>query len=111
MRKLNLLIAAGLVASASVQAQTIVAELGFEQGDATGKSSKYSLSPGLSLFGDWVNVKDGDVWAENFADDKVSGEYAFKAVNAEPAANSWDRGFKIAGQHPLSCQLLGEGSF
>lgn len=96
MRKLNLLIAAGLVASASVQAQTIVAELGFEQGDATGKSSKYSLSPGLSLFGDWVNVKDGDVWAENFADDKVSGEYAFKAVNAEPAANSWDRGFKIA---------------
>ncbi len=98
MKKLNLLMGLGLFAATmSAQAQTTIVSLGFEQGDATGKSSAYSLTPGLSTYGDWVNVKDGDVWNEQFADDVKSGEYAFQAVNGSTTGQTWDRGFKIAG--------------
>jgi len=97
MKNLNLLMGLGFAAlSMSAQAQTIVS-LGFEEGDATGKSSQYSLTPGLSKYGDWVNVKDVDQWNEAYAEDARSGEYAFQAVNGETAGQSWDRGFKIAG--------------
>lgn len=99
MKKINLLIAAGLMASASLQAQTVIASLGFEDGDQTGRTSQYALTPGLSIFGDFVNVKNQafmdnpdnkvvshegvDEWNEKYADEKHSGSYAFQAVNCE----------------------------
>ena len=98
MKNLNFLMSLGFAAIAvSVEAQTTVAELGFEPGDQTGRSSKYALTPGLSTYGDWVNVKDGDAWNEQFAGDVKSGEYAFQAANGSVSGQTWDRGFKIAG--------------
>lgn len=97
MKRFYMTIAAGLLALSQVSAQTTIATLGFESGDEKGKASQYSLTPGLSAFGDWVNKKDVDQWSETFADDVHSGEYAFQAVNGEvEAPQSWDRGFKIA---------------
>ena len=98
MKKINFLLMLGLMSAASMQAQTTIVSLGFEPGDVKGQSSAYSLTPGLSEFGDWVNVKDVDLWDEKSQDEVHSGEYALYADNYEcdPAAQSWDRGFKIA---------------
>ena len=93
MRKINFLIAVGLMGAASVaQAQT-VASLGFEAGD-----QKYATDGALSkggVFGDWVNPKDGDDWNEQSTADKKSGEYAFQITTSDEAGNTWDRGFKM----------------
>lgn len=96
MKKFYFFVVAALMGVSSMQAQTTIATLGFEDGDATGKSSQYALTPGLSTFGDWVNVKDVDLWNEKFADEALSGSYCFQGVNGSIAGNTWDRGFKIA---------------
>ena len=96
MKKINLLIAAGLLASASMQAQ-VVSSLGFENSDPKERTSQWALNHQAGSFGDWVNKKDDDVWVENNEADVHGGEYAFMAVNAgEPGVhlNTWDRGFK-----------------
>ena len=59
MKKFNLLMAAGLMSFASMQAQTTIASLGFEPSD-TKYTTAGALTPG-GTFGDWVNVKEGDV--------------------------------------------------
>lgn len=103
MKKFNLLIAAGLFASVSMQAQTVIASLGFEENDTKGRSSDWAITPGKSIFGDWVNVKDQefmdneannvnsydavDAWNEKYSSETHSGSYAFQAVNTE--------GFKV----------------
>ena len=99
MKKINLMIAAGLLASASMQAQTTIASVGFESGDQK-YTTELALTPGLGTLGDWVNVKDGDQWTEQYTSDKVSGEYAFHAENSSESGYSWDRGFKI-GNLPI----------
>ena len=96
MKRIYLLLVSALMGASSLQAQTTIAQLGFESGDATGKSSSYALTPGLSTFGDFVNVKAADEWTEQSSEDKVSGEFALLAKNSSEAGNSWDRGFKIA---------------
>ncbi len=97
MKKINLLIAAGLMASASMQAQTVVTSLGFEANDPKGQSTEWALTPGLSIFGDWVNVQDVDSWDEQSQEDVHSGSYALKAVNGDGGSEqSYFRGFKIA---------------
>ena len=96
MKKMYLFVVAALMGASSVQAQTTIASLGFEAGDAKAKSSQYALTPGKSIFGDWVNVKDEDAWDEQYTGEVKSGEFALHAENADPDGNSWDRGFKIA---------------
>ena len=94
MKKINFLMAIGLMASATaVQAQTKVAQLGFEAGD-----QKYATDGALSkggVYGDWVNPKDGDDWNEQSTDDVKSGEYAFQIKTSDVAGETWDRGFKV----------------
>lgn len=60
MKKFNLLMAAGLMSFATVQAQTTIASVGFEPGDSK-YTTEDALTPG-GMYGDWVNVKDGDYW-------------------------------------------------
>ena len=96
MKKIYLTMVAALLGASSLWAQTTIATLGFESGDEKGKSSAYALTPGLSAFGDWVNVKEDDVWNEQYTEDKKSGEFSLFAQNDFEAGNSWDRGFKIA---------------
>ena len=93
-----MLMAAGLMSLASANAQTVIYQQDFEQRpDENMYTSRYSLSPGASVYGDWVNVKDGDVWNEAYMDDFHSGEFCLQANNAEVETSySWDRGFKIA---------------
>ena len=93
MKKINFLMAVGLMSAASVaQAQT-VAQLGFEAGD-----QKFATDGALSkggVYGDWVNPKDGDDWNEQSTADPKSGEYAFQIKTSDVAGNTWDRGFKM----------------
>lgn len=97
MRRIYLLIAAGLMCTASMQAQTVVAQLGFEDGEEVGKfKTEYSLSPELGTYGDWVNYKETDEWSEKCSEDAHSGEYCFMAVNTGAMGWSWDRGFKMS---------------
>lgn len=96
MKKIYLTMVAALLSAGSLRAQTTIATLGFESGDEKGKSSAYALTPGLSMYGDWVNVKEEDQWNEQFSIDKKSGEFSLFAANGMEAGNSWDRGFKIA---------------
>ena len=93
MKKFNFLIALGLMATASMQAQTTVARLGFEVGDEK-YTTEGALTPG-GTFGDWVNVKAEDYWEEPSTDDPKSGEYCLVAKNGSTAGQTWDRGFKI----------------
>ena len=81
MKKFYFFVVAALMGVSSMQAQTTIATLGFEDGDATGKSSQYALTPGLSAFGDWVNVKDVDA-RENAGDFRLHG-----IVNRRTACN------------------------
>ncbi|MBO7569016.1 MAG: hypothetical protein J6T11_01505 [Bacteroidaceae bacterium] len=99
MKKFNLLIAAGLFASVSMQAQTVIASLGFEENDPKGKSTNWAITPDKSIFGDWVNVKDQefmdneankvdsydavDVWNEQYSEEVHSGSFALQAVNTD----------------------------
>lgn len=95
MKKINLLIAAGLMASASMQAQ-VVASLGFEDSDPKERTSKWALNHQAGSFGDWVNKTDNDVWTEQVAGDVKEGEYAFQAVNdGTSTLESWMRAFKF----------------
>lgn len=97
MKRIYLLIATGLFCTASMQAQTVVAELGFE--DDTQKEAfktEYALTPELGTYGDWVNYKDTDEWTEKSTDDPHSGEYCFMAANTGAVGMSWDRGFKMS---------------
>lgn len=97
MKRIYLLIATGLFCTASMQAQTVVAELGFE--DDTQKEAfktEYALTPELGTYGDWVNYKDTDEWTEKSTDDPHSGEYCFMAANTGAVGQSWDRGFKMS---------------
>ena len=97
MKKINLLIALGLMASASMQAQTVITSLGFEANDTKGQSTEWALTPGKSIFGDWVNVQDVDDWNEQSQDEVHSGSYALQAVNGDGGTEqSYFRGFKIA---------------
>ncbi|MBR2630711.1 MAG: hypothetical protein IKD25_04195 [Bacteroidaceae bacterium] len=99
MKKINLLMAAGLMSFATVQAQTTIASVGFEPGDSK-YTTEDALTPG-GTYGDWVNVKDGDYWDEQCNGDQVTGEYSLRAEN-DPTVEgySWDRGFKI-GNLPI----------
>ena len=83
--------------TASMQAQTVVAQLGFEDGEEVGKfKTEYSLSPELGTYGDWVNYKETDEWSEKCKDDPHSGEYCFMAANTGEVGQTWDRGFKLS---------------
>ena len=97
MKKNYLLIAAGLLGAASLQAQTVVASLDFEDESQKGKfATEYAATPGLSFFGDYVNFKDTDEWDERSQDDPHSGEYCFMAANTGAIGQTWDRGFKLS---------------
>ena len=96
MKKFYLAMAAAWLGASSLQAQTTIATLGFENGDVEGRSSAYALTPQLSKFGDFVNVKEDDQWVEQSSDDSKSGEFSLLADNCSEAGNTWDRGFKIA---------------
>lgn len=99
MKKFNLLMAAGLMSFATVQAQTTIASVGFEPGDSK-YTTEDALTPG-GTYGDWVNVKDGDYWDEQCNGDQVTGEYSLRAENDPNVEGySWDRGFKI-GNLPI----------
>jgi len=95
MKKLNFLMSLGLfAASLAAQAQTTVAGLGFEQGDAK-YTTAGAYTPG-GTFGDWINRAEGDVWNEQYAEDVHSGEYAMQMQNSTGLnGNTWDRGFKV----------------
>ena len=94
MKKFNLLMAAGLMSFATVQAQTTIASVGFEPGD-TKYTTEDALTPG-GTYGDWVNVKETDYWDEQCNGDQVSGEYSLRAENDQSVEGyTWDRGFKI----------------
>lgn len=99
MKKINLLIAAGLLASASMQAQvTTIASVGFESGDQK-YTTEYAYTPG-GTYGNWVNRQENDVWDEQSQDDVNSGEYAFSMQNdaeVAGAGQTWLRGFTIGG--------------
>ena len=83
--------------TASMQAQTVVAQLGFEDGEKEGAfKTEYSLSPELGTYGDWVNYKESDEWSEKCNTDAHSGEYCFMAANTGAMGWSWDRGFKMS---------------
>ena len=97
MKKNYLLIAAGLLGAASLQAQTVVAELGFEDSTPLDAfKTEYALTPELGTYGDWVNYKDTDEWTEKSTEDPHSGEYCFMAANTGAVGQSWDRGFKMS---------------
>lgn len=99
MKKINLLMAAGLMSFATVQAQTTIASVSFEPGDSK-YTTEDALTPG-GTYGDWVNVKDGDYWDEQCNGDQVTGEYSLRAENDPNVEGySWDRGFKI-GNLPI----------
>ncbi len=94
MKKINFLIALGLISAASMQAQTTVVSLGFESGDQKYTTSD-AYTPG-GTYGDWINKQEADEWFEPWSDDKHSGEYSFRMVNTDGfEGNTWDRGFKI----------------
>ena len=94
MKKINYLIALGLISAASMQAQSPVVSLGFESGDQK-YTTEDAYTPG-GTYGDWINQAEGDVWTEPYADDKHSGEFSFRMQNAEDfEGNTWDRGFKV----------------
>lgn len=97
MKKNYLLIAAGLLGAASLQAQTVVAELGFEDSTPLDAfKTEYALTPELGTYGDWVNYKDTDEWTEKSTEDPHSGEYCFMAANTGAVGQSWERGFKMS---------------
>lgn len=113
MKRIYLLIAAGLFCALAMQAQRrVVAKLGFEDGDDV-YTTPYSLTalvdrpswwadntnvngPDVGFYyGDWVNYKEGDEWNEKCDYFPHSGEYCFVADNNGSKQNPWDRGFKI----------------
>ncbi len=94
MKKINLMIAAGLMCAASVSAQTTIASVGFEPGDQK-YTTAHAYTPG-GTWGDWVNKQAADIWTEPYDGDVHSGEYSFKMENDQSyTGNTWDRGFKI----------------
>ncbi len=94
MKKLNFLIALGLISAATMQAQTPVVSLGFESGDQK-YTTEDAYTPG-GTYGDWINQAEGDVWSEAFAEDTHSGEYSMQMQNSTAInGNTWDRGFKV----------------
>ena len=97
MKKNYLLIAAGLLCAASMQAQTVVGALDFDDPSQKGAfKTEYAITPELGYFGDWVNYKETDEWSEQCEDDPHSGEYCFMAANTGAMGMSWDRGFKMS---------------
>ncbi len=94
MKKINLMIAVGLLFSASMQAQTTIASLGFENGD-TKYTTPYAYTPG-GTYGNWVNKQDADRWTEPSNKVVHSGEYSMLMENSDNyVGNSWDRGFMV----------------
>ena len=94
MKKINLMIAAGLLASASMQAQTTIASVGFESGDQK-YTTETAYTPG-GTYGNWVNRLEGDVWTEPYDGDQHSGKYCFRMENTEAyTGNTWERGFMV----------------
>ena len=96
MKKINLLIAAGLMATASATAQTTIASVGFEKGDQK-YTTTTAYTPG-GTYGNWVNKQETDVWNEQYAEEKNSGEYAFLLQNTDPegfTGATWHRGFVV----------------
>lgn len=91
-KTINLVMASSLMGVATMQAQTVIAELGFEEGDTKFVTSG-ALTPG-GTFGDWVNKKDDDQWDEQ-STDAHTGSFAFAADNSGETANTYDRGFKL----------------
>ena len=100
MKKINLLIAAGLLCAASMQAQTTIAQVGFEPSDSKYTTS-WAYTPG-GTYGNWVNKQAGDEWTEPYKEDSHSGEYSFSMENDDQVVgNTWDRGF-VMGNLPLN---------
>ena len=94
MRKINFLIALGLISAASMQAQTTVVSLGFESGDQKYTTAD-AYTPG-GTYGDWINKQEADEWTEPYSGDKHSGEFSFRMMNDDSyEGNTWDRGFKV----------------
>lgn len=94
MKKINLLIAVGLLSTASMQAQTTIASVGFESGDQKYTTTS-AYTPG-GTYGNWVNRQDDDVWTEAWDADTHSGEFCMRMENTEAyTGNTWDRGFMI----------------
>lgn len=94
MKKINLMIAAGLLCAASMQAQTTIASVGFEPSD-TKYTTQYAYTPG-GTYGNWVNKQDADRWTEPSSKVVHSGEYSFSMENSDSyVGNSWDRGFMV----------------
>ena len=96
MKKNYLLIVAGLLCAVTMQAQKVVASLGFEDSEKEGAfKTEYAVTPELGLYGDWVNYKDTDEWTEKCNTEAHTGEYCFMAANAGEVGQTWDRGFKM----------------
>lgn len=94
MKKINLMIAAGLLCAASVQAQTTIASVGFEPGDSK-YTTEHAYTPG-GTFGNWVNKQDADTWTEPYTKLVHSGSNSLLMENSDSyAGNSWDRGFMV----------------
>lgn len=97
MKKLNALFSLGFfAASLAASAQTAIVNVGFESTD-TKYTTPWAITKG-GTYGDWVNIKEGDVWNEASTNDPRTGKYCMEITNDEnEAGNTWDRGFKIGG--------------
>ena len=96
MKKFYFFVVAALMGVSSMQAQTTIATLGFEDGD-TKYTTAGAYTPG-GTFGDWVNRLEGDEWTEAYADDVHSGNAAMQMVNDvadDGVGKTWIRGFKV----------------
>ena len=81
-----------------MQAQTTIASVGFEPGDAK-YTTPYAYTPG-GTYGNWVNQQSGDIWTEPYDKLVHSGEYSFLMENTDSyAGNAWDRGFMVGNLH------------
>ena len=88
------MIVAGLLCAASIQAQTIIASVGFEPRDSK-YTTEYAYTPG-GTYGNWVSKESADVWSESYSQEVHSGQYSFQMDNSDYyGGNSWERGFMV----------------
>ena len=102
MKKRNFLMMLGLLGfGVTANAQTVIASLGFEEGE----EQKYLNPDSVGKYPDWsadhINLGKEDVWNEDYTDDVHSGTYALQVNNAgmsssnSATGNAWDRGLKL----------------
>lgn len=102
MKKRNFLMMLGLLGfGVTANAQTVIASLGFEEGE----EQKYLNPDSVDKYPDWsadhINLGKEDVWNEDYTDDVHSGTYALQVKNVGTAwsgsvtGNAWDRGLKL----------------